>query len=60
MEGIYTPTGFVSDKQGLMDAEQRCLAEIERQSKMPWFVQWDFSNALEARLGRIRMLLERL
>lgn len=41
----------------LKDARTRTLAEIEQHEKKPFHVQFEFSNALDAQLGRIERLI---
>ncbi len=41
----------------LKDARTRTLTAIEQHEKKPFHVQFEFSNALDARLGRIERLI---
>lgn len=41
----------------LRELEAETITEIEKVKQMPAFVQADFGNAAEARLGRIRQMI---
>lgn len=46
------------DRAELLDARERTITEIAEFEKKPFYVQHEFSNALDARLGLIDRLIE--